>query len=188
MGVQSPWRPCRQLRQRFGTKAQWSFRMFRVERCAIWPLQVILEPSQNRTGEMTSDVCACGGGGRDQSFHEPDVFPPKTENSSDFAHYFFRKGPDLTNKKSNKIFFSLPGGQTFRGPRWPSPKQEKITGFDPLFFERGPLSKHVGSPRSPEGIGIFGPGEWSSTVPHGFSSPVQNPKKIAFSTGVTFRS
>ena len=127
------------------------------------------------TGEMTPEVgVGWGWGRRYQAFQWPKLNSLKIKNLPDLTHFSGK----VPSKKSNKIFSGHPAGQSFWSPGWSPPKPEKVTGFDPLFFERGPFSNHIGS-RGHEcvntGIDIFGVrGPWYPTIsPALFQNPWQ---------------
>ena len=124
-------------------------------------------------------MCVCVGG--DQSFQGSKVSRSKTENLPDLAHYFL-EGPDLTKKNRTKYFSvskTFKVFETFRPNFQGSKVTLSKTGKSPdltTFFETGPFSKHMGSPRSPKGIDIFGPGGMVPHSPPRFLQPRSEPK------------
>ena len=71
----------------------------------------------------------------------PKVTPRKTGKSPDLTYYFSNRAQfdKIKNIFEKIIVFGPPGGPTFTGPKVNPVQNRKVTRFDALFLEKGPI-------------------------------------------------
>ena len=92
-------------------------------------------------------------------------YPPKTEMSPNSTHYFSKRVEFSKIKTFSRKKIGPSGGPNILGLKVNPYKTGKVTGFDELFLERGPIQLHIGSPRPLQDLTFMRSGGTSPPVP-----------------------